>query len=150
MIICATGFDTSYIPPVPLIVNGIDKRDEWKARGTVPSYLSLAYAGVPNLFVYAGAYCPSAHGSLFPIIDAYVNYTIQVIEKMQVENIRSVTPKSKPTEQFLRHANTFLKRTAWTGPCSSWFKGGKVDGAPAIYPGSRLHFLRLLEKVCMQ
>lgn len=36
--------------------------------------------------------------------------------------------------------------TTGTGPCSSWFKGGKKDGKPAIYPGSRLHFLRLLEK----
>src|SRR5271163_2859254 len=53
--------------------------------------------------------------------------------------------KTKATEHFLRYAKT-LKLTAWTGPCSSWFKGGMVDGTPAIYPGSRLHFLGLLEK----
>jgi hypothetical protein len=41
--------------------------------------------------------------------------------------------------------DTFLKRTAWTGPCSSWFKGGDPNATPAIYPGSRLNFLRLLE-----
>src|SRR5271168_2809474 len=92
----------------------------------------------------------------------HTDYEIEVITKMQVEKIRSVRPKSLPTEHFLRHANTFLKRTAWTGPCSSWFKGGKIDGNPvgcanscysaatdstkAIYPGSRLSFLRLLEK----
>ena len=57
------------------------------------------------------------------------------------------------TSSATSHANvhssqdTFLKRTAWTGPCSSWFKGGKKDHPPAIYPGSRLHFLRLIENV---
>jgi hypothetical protein len=80
--------------------------------------------------VNGGAYCPSAHGSFFPIIQAYTDYEIQVITKMQVEKIRSVRPKSLPTEHFIRHANTFLKRTAWTGPCSSWFKGGKIEGDP--------------------
>jgi len=146
VIICATGFDTSYKPRFPLVVNGSDKRDEWKDHPHVPSYLSLGLAGVPNYFVYGGAYCPSAHGSFFPLIQGYCNYTIQVIEKMQIENIRSLRPKAKAVEHFLRHADSFLKRTAWTGPCSSWFKGGKKDGKPAIWPGSRLHFLRLLEK----
>ncbi len=38
-----------------------------------------------------------------------------------------------------------MKRTAWSGPCSSWFKGGKIEGTAATYPGRRIHFLRLLE-----
>lgn len=145
VIICATGFDTSYKPRFPLMVNGSDKGVEWKDHPHAPSYLSLALAGVPNYFVYGGAYCPSAHGSFFPLIQGYCNYTIQVIEKMQIENIRSLRPKEKVVDHFIRHADSFLKRTAWTGPCSSWFKGGKIDGKPAIWPGSRLHFLRCLE-----
>jgi len=63
------------------------KREEWASRESVPSYLSLGLAEVPNYFVYAGAYCPSAHGSFFPLVQAYCDYTIQVIEKMQIENI---------------------------------------------------------------
>ncbi|KAL2395806.1 FAD-binding monooxygenase tazF [Exophiala dermatitidis] len=145
VIICATGFDTSYKPRFPLIVNGSDKRDEWKDLPHSPSYLSVALAGVPNYLVFGGAYCPSAHGSFFPLIQGYSNYAMQVIERMQVENIRSLRPKENVVDHFIRHADSFLKRTAWTGPCSSWFKGGKIDGKPAIWPGSRLHFLRCME-----
>ena len=130
VMICATGFNTSYSPKFPLFVNGVDMNEKWRGRETVPSYLSIGYAEVPNYFTNGGAYCPSAHGSFFPIIDAYTHYEIDVINKMQVEKIRSLRPKSKPTEHFLRHARTFLKRTAWTGPCSSWFKGGRIDGTP--------------------
>ena len=152
VIICATGFDTSYRPRFPILVNGTDMGAQWAAQrpttgAPVPSYLSLAYGGVPNYLISAGAFCPSAHGSFFPLIDAYVGYFIQVIRKMQTEDVRSFRPKEDVTEKFLRHAASFLKRTAWTGPCSSWFKGGKADGVPAIWPGSRLSFLRCLEKV---
>ena len=147
VIICATGFDTSYKPRMPFLVNGVDMREKWKDHPSVPSYLSLGLAEVPNYFIFAGAYCPSAHGSFFPLVDGYCHYFNSVIEKMQVERIRSVRPRGDVTEKFVRHADSYLKRTAWTGPCSSWFKGGKVDGRPAIYPGSRLHFLRLIERV---
>ena len=51
VIICATGFDTSYNAPVPVIVNGVDKQAEWKKQQNPPTYLSLAYAGVPNMIV---------------------------------------------------------------------------------------------------
>ena len=145
VVICATGFDTFYFPSYPILINGVDKCKEWFGRDTVPSYLSLGLAEVPNYFISGGAFCPSAHGSFFPIIDAYVSYFVKVIKKMQTENILSLRPRVKATEHYLRHAKTFLKRTAWTGPCASWFKGGKTTGTPAIYPGSRLHFLRLLE-----
>lgn len=147
VIICATGFDTTYKPRYPFLVNGEDMREKWKDHPHVPSYLSLGYSEVPNFFLFAGAYCPAAHGSFFPLVDAYSNYFIQAIEKMQFEQIRSIRPTKRATDAYIRHADSFLKRTAWTGPCSSWFKGGKIDGTPAIYPGSRLHFLRLIEKV---
>ena len=147
VIICATGFDTTYKPRYPMVVNGVDMRDAWKEHPHVPSYLSLAYANVPNYFLFAGAYCPAAHGSFFPLVDAYSAYFIQAIEKIQLEQIRSIRPKQNVTDMWIKRADSYLKRTAWTGPCSSWFKGGKVDGTPAIYPGSRLHFLRLIERV---
>ena len=67
VIICATGFDTSYSPKYPLFVNGIDMNEKWKNRDKVPSYLSIGYAEVPNYFINGGAYCPSAHGSFFPV-----------------------------------------------------------------------------------
>lgn len=150
VMICATGFDTSYKPRMPIIIDGKDMSETWvddNPTAPAPTYLSVALAGVPNYLVFAGAYCPAAHGSFFPLIQCYSDYALQVLEKMQTENIKSLRPKERVTKQFLRHADTFLKRTAWTGPCSSWFKGGKKDGKPAIWPGSRLHFLRLLEKV---
>lgn len=143
-IICATGFDTSWIPRFPVVVNGANLQDTWSQEG-VTSYLSVAVPDVPNYFTFCGPYGPLAHGSFFPIIEKYTDYIIKVIQKMQVEGIRSLRPRRGPADQFLQHAAAFLQRTAWTDPCSSWFKGGgDVNGTPTLYPGSRVSFLRLL------
>jgi cation diffusion facilitator CzcD-associated flavoprotein CzcO len=48
-IVCATGFDTSYRPPFPLIgPDGKDLRDVWEEEPR--SYLSIAASGFPNYF----------------------------------------------------------------------------------------------------
>ena len=85
IIICATGFDTSYNLKYPVYVNGIDVKEKWRGRDKVPSYLKSRLRGgrfripadaveysqniqVPIYFVNGGQYCPSAHRSFFPII----------------------------------------------------------------------------------
>lgn len=86
-----------------------------------------------------------AHGSFFPLIDQWSAYMNKVIRKVQVENIKSLRPRQDAAEQFRQHADAFLQRTAWTGPCRSWFKNGMSDGQVMIYSASRLHFMELLE-----
>jgi cation diffusion facilitator CzcD-associated flavoprotein CzcO len=49
IIVCATGFDTSYRPSFPVIgEKGTDLRDEWLDEPR--SYLSVAVAEFPNYF----------------------------------------------------------------------------------------------------
>ncbi|KAI9820318.1 MAG: hypothetical protein M1827_005940 [Pycnora praestabilis] len=147
VIICATGFDTSWVPRYPFVVDGHDLRDTWsQAKGNkVIPYLSYAIPDYPNHFTYCGPYGPLAHGSFFPLIAKWSELIIKIITKMQMENIKSLRPKMDVARQFYEHADLFLQRTAWTSPCNSWFKGGKKDGQLTIYPGSRLHFFQLLE-----
>lgn len=145
VIICATGFDTSWIPRFPIVVNGQNLQDTWTEEG-VTSYLSIGVPDIPNYFTFCGPYGPLAHGSFFPIIEKYTDYIINVITKMQVDCIKSLRPRRYCADEFMRHSAKFLERTAWTDPCSSWFKGGKATNTPTIYPGSRVSFLRLLKE----
>lgn len=63
---------------------------------------------------------------------------------MQVEDIKAMEPKAAPTLAFKEHHDLFVKRTAWSGSCSSWFRDGKSEGNLTMYPGSRVHFFELL------
>lgn len=145
IIICATGFDTSWRPRFPVVgENGANIQEMWKER-PVPSYLSFAIPSIPNYFMMGGPYGPLGHGSFLPILETLAGNIIQVIRKMQKDRIKKIVPQEAVARQFTDHADLFLKRTAWTDACSSWFKQGRIDGPVPIFPGSRLTYLELLE-----
>ncbi|KAK0659414.1 putative sterigmatocystin biosynthesis monooxygenase stcW [Lasiodiplodia hormozganensis] len=161
VIICATGFDTTWLPPFPFRAHGRDLRDLWTRRRTavdpvtaeekeetdmnVTSYLSIGIPSFPNYFSFCGPYGPLGHGSFMPLIEAWTRYMFAVITKVQVEGIKSLAPRTDAAAQFRQHADLYLQRTAWTQPCSSWFKQGRKDGQVVVYPGSRLHFMELMK-----
>lgn len=144
-IICATGFDTSWHPRFPFRAHGTDLRTLWSTG--VTSYLSLAIPSFPNHFSFCGPYGPLGHGSFMPLIEAWTRYMFLAISKLQTEPIKSFTPKASAAAQFRQHADLYLQRTAWTSPCASWFKQGRIDGQAAVWPGSRIHHLAVVEGV---
>jgi cation diffusion facilitator CzcD-associated flavoprotein CzcO len=144
MIICATGFDTSFRPAFPVICNGFNLQDEYEK--SVVGYLGLSAPEVPNYFIFIGPYGPLGHGSTIPMIEAYTNYVMQVMQKVQVEDIKKIEVKRSVAEDFTTHSDLYLERTAWSGPCSSWFKNGVSKARPLCWPGSRVHYLEILQK----
>lgn len=72
------------------------------------------------------------------------HHLVTIIKKVQVENIKCLTPRLDVSEAFAEHADLFLKRTAWSGKCVSWFKQGRLDGPLCVFPGSRLVYFDLL------
>ncbi|KAF2430784.1 FAD/NAD(P)-binding domain-containing protein [Tothia fuscella] len=146
VIICATGFNTSWIPRFEFVNgDGVSIQDLWGTPEGVTSYLSIAVPTFPNHFSFCGPYGPLGHGSFMPLIEQWTKYMFAMINKSQIENIKSFTPRMDLSRQFRQHADLFLQRTAWTSPCRSWFKQGRIDGQAAVYPGSRLHFLQLMK-----
>jgi cation diffusion facilitator CzcD-associated flavoprotein CzcO len=146
IIICATGFDTSFRPQFPIVCNGRNIQDDYSDPENV-AYLGLNAPEVPNYFIFCGPYGPLGHGSVCPMVEAYTKYLFQILTKAQLEDIKKIQVKRSAAVQFSKHADLYVKRTAWSGPCSSWFKGGDKNRKPIIWPGSRIHYLTMLQKV---
>ncbi|KAK2733097.1 hypothetical protein FQN57_002308 [Myotisia sp. PD_48] len=145
VIICATGFDTSFRPRFPVI--GLDKQDIATRWAKQPDcYLAVGVSNVPNYFMYIGPYGPVAQGSILPLITLFTNYFIHVIQKMRKEHIRRISPKQSAEKAFVEHAQLYLQRTAWADPCTSWFKQGRRDGTIVMWPGTRLAFFEAVRK----
>lgn len=73
------------------------------------------------------------------MIDVISRSFMQIIQKIQRENITSMQIKKKATEDFVEHAKLYLKRTAWAQTCSSWFKPpGQESADPIMHPGNRM------------
>ena len=66
ILICATGFDTSFRPRFPLHgFNGKNLQDEWAKEPK--SYLGIAAPGFPNYLIFLGPNCPIGNG---PVLSA--------------------------------------------------------------------------------
>ncbi|KAK0247243.1 hypothetical protein B0A54_11929 [Friedmanniomyces endolithicus] len=145
MVIAATGYDQSHLPRFPKLVNGKSVTDFWSNPMSPPSYMAVCLKGMPNYFNPSSAYGPLPQGNYYQSSEAFTKYIVKAISKIQIDHIVSITPKDKAVDHFVRHANAFLKRTAVTGPCVAWYKGNENTAPPAIWPGARSQFLRVLE-----
>jgi hypothetical protein len=122
--------------------NGKDLRDVFQKDPV--SYFSVMMSEFPNYFMSLGPYS-AANGSLMYPIEHGCKYILEIVKKCQVERIAAIVPKMEAMQDFREHADLLLKRTVFTQPCRSWYKGGSATGLPRMYPGSRAHFVQNME-----
>lgn len=92
---------------------------------------------MPNYFTFYGPYSPIGQGSVLAIMDVFAKYICQVVDKMQIEDIKSMTPKLSVIADYGEHTRLLVKRFVWDSPCRSWMKGGDLNGVPSSYAGTR-------------
>ena len=134
-IVCATGFNTSFISRYPIFgVNGVSLGDRWKI---IPeTYLSIATDGFPNYFNFLGPNSGLGTGNLLVLIEKLADYITQCVAKMQRDNIAAMSPKAESVKGFVEHCDEYFERTVFTMNCRSWYKGGTEKGrVSALWPG---------------
>lgn len=137
-IVCATGFDTSYRPNFDIIgQEGISLSQKFDPNPD--SYLSISAPGFPNYVLFFGPTFPVLAGSVTASLNAVTDFAIKMIQKIQTEDIRSISPKQDVTDAFNVHVQTALHGFVWEDNCSSWYT--RRDGrTTAVWPGSALHY----------
>lgn len=144
-LICATGFNTSSIPPFPVV----GKHGLTLANKFVPfpqTYLSVAVDDFPNYFIMLGPNSGIGAGSLNPIMEAEGDFIIKCIRKLQKEDYLSMTPKRERVEDFSEYVRDYFKKTVYMDDCKSWYKteGGTGSRISGLWPGSLLHLIETL------
>jgi hypothetical protein len=93
-------------------------------------------------------------------------YAVQWIKKMQNENLRSWSPRQDITDEFNEHVQVrtkssfipplsnsstannkpqeWIKHTVWKDSCRSWYKNNETGRVNAVFPGSSLHYMKLI------
>ncbi|KAL2837567.1 hypothetical protein BJY01DRAFT_251389 [Aspergillus pseudoustus] len=145
-IVCATGFDTSFSQRFPIRGRGgLDLGARW--QDYPDTYISLSTNGAPNLFFAHGPSSGIGVGSLVIILERTCDYVSKMISKMQADRIAMVEPKQDACDAFREYCGSYFRKTVFSLPCRSWYKRGTEDGpVTALWPGSSLHFLKVLEK----
>ncbi|KAG0134306.1 hypothetical protein HOY82DRAFT_577451 [Tuber indicum] len=145
-IVCATGFDVSFMPQWKMRGLNGSTLDKW--RDDPEGYLGIFAPSMPNYFIVNGPNCPVGHGSLLSVMEWTTEYIIRWAKKIASENIKAVMVKPNVVREWNVYAQEYLKRTVWTSGCRSWYKNGKIEGkVTATYPGSVIHYKEVLETI---
>ncbi|KAI0029542.1 FAD/NAD-P-binding domain-containing protein [Vararia minispora EC-137] len=142
VLICATGFDTSFRYPFDIVGRGgMLLRDRWASHAE--AYLAMTVDGFPNLFFSAGPHTGLNSGSGFVMIERQVEFATTAIAKLQRERYRAMEPTAEAVRDFMEYANSFFKKTVYVEGCHNWYRSadGWVSG---LWPGSCLHACRTM------
>ncbi|OQV07306.1 hypothetical protein CLAIMM_11760 isoform 2 [Cladophialophora immunda] len=147
MIVCATGFDTSFIPSWKLVgLNGATLDERWKTDPE--AFFAVQVDTMPNYYMFNGPNCPISHGSVLTEISWTCDYILRWAEKIATQDIKSITPKAEAVADFNTYSQEFLKSMVWADNCRSWYKNGKERGTvTGTYAGTILHFKDCLESL---
>merc|ERR1712093_575625 len=147
-IVCATGFDTTFTPRIPIIGrNGTNVQHLWGDKYPYPShYLSMAIGpDHPNFFVINGPNSSLGSGSLLVLFEKEVDYIVDSIDKMLRENITTMAVKQEAVDDWMEYTHEYFKGTVFSTKCRSWYKRGLEEGPVcALWPGSALHAIQVL------
>ncbi|KAJ6609350.1 hypothetical protein B0H10DRAFT_1813845 [Mycena sp. CBHHK59/15] len=145
IIVCATGFDTSFQLGFPIVGRGgVQLSEKYKPHPKL--YLSVAVDGFPNWFQSLGPNSAVGSGSLLIVIERQVDYAVQATLKLQREYLKSIDVKPEAVEDWDAYLEHHFEKTVFSERCRSWYKQGKEEGrVVALWPGSCLHAARALE-----
>ncbi|MCJ1385611.1 hypothetical protein MMC17_008734 [Xylographa soralifera] len=147
VLICATGFDTSYRPRFPLIgFDGVDLQQEWE--NDPKAYMAIAAPYMPNYFIFYGPNNPFASGPFLASIEAQADYMLKWCDRWQTENIQSFAPKAIAVDELQAHTKEILRTTVWADTCRSWYKAHETDSKNMkMWPGSGLHYIEAISEI---
>jgi cyclohexanone monooxygenase len=133
-IVFATGFDamTGSILAVDIRGRGgVSLRDEWSAGPH--TYLGVACAGFPNLFLITGPGSPSVLSNVVTSIEQHVEWIGDYMEfLLALGGDVATEPTREAQDAWVAHVNevaelTLLPRAA------SWYLGANVPGKPRVF-----------------
>ena len=152
-IICATGFDTTFLGTFPIYGRGGGGHQD-KRKDRHSSYLSIGVDGFPNFFQSLGPNGGLGNGNLIIIIEYICEYFAKCLQKMSTQNILTMEPKKSAIDHFTSFCEAYHKRTVFGEECMSWYKTApenatleerKRGRVTAIWPGSSLHACKVFQ-----
>lgn len=134
VIIFATGFDAMTGSMLKIDVRGsggLPLREKW-AHGP-RSYLGVAPAGFPNLFIVAGPGSPSVFSNMVNSIEQHVEWIAALIDHLVLRGARRVEATEEAEQAWIDLVNEAAARTLYPRSPNSWFFGANTPGKPRVF-----------------
>ncbi|WP_024794351.1 flavin-containing monooxygenase [Tomitella biformata] len=138
ILVFATGFDamTGALAKIDILGRGGLALQEAWADGP-RTYLGVATAGFPNLFVLAGPGSPSVLTNVAVSIEQHVEWLAEHVEYLRANGFRVSEAQRLAQDDWVEHVNTVASATLYP-QADSWYLGANIPGKPRRfmpYPG---------------
>ncbi|MEQ9638532.1 MAG: NAD(P)/FAD-dependent oxidoreductase [Alphaproteobacteria bacterium] len=132
-IIFATGFDAMTGTLLAIDIqgpNGATLRDAW-ADGP-KSYLGLAVAGLPNLFMINGPGSPSVKANMIVAIEQHTDWLMGLLDHLREAGLDRVEADPQAQEEWVDHTAEVAEATLMPR-ADSWYVGANIPGKKRVY-----------------
>ncbi|HEY7275187.1 MAG TPA: NAD(P)/FAD-dependent oxidoreductase [Trebonia sp.] len=132
-IVYATGFDamTGALTRVDIRgKDGVSLKDEWQAGPR--TYLGIASAGFPNLFMITGPGSPSVLTNMMMSIEQHVDWVTDAIVHLNAAGLNAIEPTRQAQDAWVDHVNEIASYTLFP-KANSWYMGANVPGKTRVF-----------------
>jgi cyclohexanone monooxygenase len=132
-IVFATGFDAMTGALFNIDIRGRcgqSLRQKWEAGPR--TYLGLAVAGFPNLFLITGPGSPSVLSNMIVSIEQHVDWIADCISFLRDNDRASIEARIEAEDAWVDHVNEVGHMTLYP-QANSWYMGANIPGKPRIF-----------------
>jgi cyclohexanone monooxygenase len=132
-IVFATGYDAMTGPLFAIDIRGCDGqslKSKWAAGPR--TYLGLATASFPNLFMITGPGSPSVLSNMVVSIEQHVDWITDCVRFMEVHRYTTIDARREAEDAWVEHVNELAAQTIYPR-ANSWYLGTNVPGKPRVF-----------------
>ena len=132
-LVLATGFDAMTGALTTIDIRGRGRRllaDKWLDGPR--TYLGLATAGFPNLFIVTGPGSPSVLSNMVVSIELHVEWISQCIRWLRHRGAATIEATRQAEDRWVEHVNAAANRTLYPRT-DSWYLGTNVRGKARVF-----------------
>ncbi|MGE7758577.1 flavin-containing monooxygenase [Peribacillus sp. NPDC097895] len=131
-IVFATGYDGMTGPLMKIDIRGkkgVSLKEKWDGGAQTRTYLGIANAGFPNMFMITGPESPSVLSNMPVSIEQHVEWIADCIEYLCKNDIDTIEAKVEAEEAWSLHCREVAEATLFT-KTESWYTGANIQGKP--------------------
>ena len=133
IIVFATGYDAMTGTFFNIDITGSEGRklkEKW--HGGPTTYLGLATADFPNMFMITGPQSPSVLSNMPVSIEQHVEWISDFIEYLRERDIDVVDADPQAEVEWVQHVSDIADQTMYM-LADSWYLGANIPGKPRVF-----------------
>jgi cyclohexanone monooxygenase len=132
-LVFATGYDALTGALLQIDIRGVagqTLREKWHAGPR--TYLGLASAGFPNLFMITGPGSPSVLSNMMISIEQHVDWIVECLTFLGGKHLNRIEPRQEFEDAWVAHASELAGQTLFV-KAASWYMGANIPGKPRVF-----------------